>query len=414
MVRGESSYQSILQALDESPPTIFASCDLLARKAALEAYAYSKTGQVAESKASMRRADAACQHPDDALRADLARYRGHVSDSWPAAERYYRLELEFARRQHDSFLESAALIDMADAARGQERYDEAIQYGESSLTISRSNGYELWAEKAEGTLAFDYYRLGDFDNALELLRDADRRARIVDAGSDRIRWPNNLGLIYEELGQLQQAEGSYNDALTTARQQEDQEQITIALGELAYLSIRRGEWNQAGSFAAEAVESAQRIHDKPMELRARLAQALITAHRGDQKAAERQLSEVAGAPGYESESARWAAQSELANLYAAEHKSEAAHAEFEVALKTVRDARCNVQREDLRLSFFANATRVYSSYIDFLVEQGKTLEALKIADENRALTLAEGLGIEGTKCLASETFFNPERTARDY
>ncbi len=302
---------------------------------------------------------------------------------------------------------------MADAVQGQERYDESLQYGESALAISQSNGYDLYAEKAEGSLAFAYYRLGDFDHALELLRDADRKARAIDAGSDRIRWPNNLGLIYEELGQLQQAESSYAEALTTARQQEDQEQITIALGELAYLSIRRGEWDQAQNYTTQAIENAQRIRDKPMELEARLAQALITAHRGDQKTAEKELSEVAHGEGYESESARWAAQSELADLYAAEHKNAAAQAEHEVALNTVRDARCNVQREDLRLSFFANSTRVYQSYIDFLVQQGKTADALKIADENRALTLAEGLGIGEKKCLASEAAFNPQRIARD-
>ncbi len=62
--------------------------------------------------------------------------------------------------------------------------------------------------------------------------------------------------------------------------------------------------------------------------------------------------------------------------------------------------------------FLANATRVYGSYIDFLVQQGKTADALRTADESRALTLAEGLGVEGKKCLASETIFNPQRTAR--
>ncbi len=100
-----------------------------------------------------------------------------------------------------------------------------------------------------------------------------RKPSLIDAGSDRIRWPNNLGLIYEELASSQQAETAISEALTTARQQEDQEQITIALGELAYLSIRRGEWDQAESFTTQALENAQRIQDKPMELEARLAQA---------------------------------------------------------------------------------------------------------------------------------------------
>ncbi len=379
----------------------------------LEAFAYNKIGDFKQSEASMRQAETSCKNPDDDLQDEIATMRGHISGTWSASERYYRLALAAAQRQHDAYAEAGALSNLAATTLGEERYDESIQYGENSLSISQSNGYEIYAEKAEGALALDYYRLGDFDHALELLRDADRKARVLDAGSDRVRWPNNLGLIYEELGQLQQAETSYSEALTTARQQEDQEQITIALGELAYLSIRRGEWDQAGRFATEALENAQRIHDKPMELEARLAQALVTAHSGNQKTAEKELSEVAVGWGYESDSARWGAQAALAQLYATERKNAAALAEYEVALNTVRDARCNVQREDLRLSFFANATRVYSHYIDFLVQEGKTAEALKTADESRALTLAEGLGIEGKKCLAAETAFNPQHVARE-
>ncbi len=152
-----------------------------------------------------------------------------------------------------------------------------------------------------------------------------------------------------------------------------------------------------------------------MELDARLAQV---AHHCSWRRPENGREELLGKcspwiQGHETNRHVGRAQSELADLYAAEHKNAAAQAEYEVALKTVRDARCSVQREELRLPFFANATRVYGRYIDFLVQQGKTSEALKIADESRALTLAEGLGIEGKKCLAAETAFNPQHAARD-
>ena len=140
---------------------------------------------------------------------------------------------------------------------------------------------------------------------------------------------------------------------------------------------------------------------------------MIAAHSGDQNGAEKLLTDVARDPGYDRQSLRWEAQAALANLYAEERRFGAAKSEYEVALETVRLARCSIEREDYRLSFFANATRVYSRYIDFLLQQGKIVEALKIADESRALTLAEGLGIEGKKCLAAETAFNPQRIARD-
>jgi CHAT domain-containing protein len=411
--RARIPYRAVLLELNKTPPEVFGTCDLLARKAMLEAYAEMMMGRKSESAASMQRAESSCKSPGLALAADLATMHGLVSESWKAAEGFDQRSLAIAREQHDRFREAGALNNLAVDSQGQERYDESIQYGENSLAISNVMGYQLYVEKAEGTLAFDYFRLGDFARSLELLNDADQKARALDVAYDRIRWPNNLGLIYEELGQLERAESSYSEALTDASQQEDKEQTTVALGELAYLSIRSGKWHQAESFTTRALENAQRINDRPMELEAQLAQALIAAHQGDRITAEKLLSSVARGSGYESESARWGAQSALADLYAAEHKDLAANVEYQVALNTVRDARCNVHQERLRLPFFANATRVYNSYIDFLVQQNKTAEALKIADESRALTLAEGLGIEGKKCLASETAFNPQRTARE-
>ena len=412
MVRGQNSYRHILHDLEETPAQVFASCDLLAQKAMLEAFAYSKIGSDSDSESSMRRAEVSCSAPDAALATDLARYRGHIAGTWPAAERYYRLELNAAEQQHDSYPEAIALLDMADVVQGQQLYDQSIEYGEASLAISASQGYELYAEKAQGLLGFNYYNLGDYERAVQLLSESVEKAHRLDAGTDRLRFQNNLGLAYEKLDQLLQAEHSYREALTIARQQEDAEQTAIALAELSYVSIRNGKWEQAEDFTRQALDQARKINDGPMELEALLAQGLIEAHNGDQKTSERLLRQVASDTGYESESPRWEAQSQLASLYAKEQKMAAAQAEYQVALKTVRDARCSVKKESLRLPFFAGASRVYNSYISFLVENGKFIEALKVADESRALTLAEGLGVEGKKCLATETAFNPQRSAK--
>ncbi len=413
MTRAGSSYRSILLQIDNTPLEVFANCDLLARKALLQAFAYSKLGDQTASAAKMRQAEVACSRPGDALAVELATMRGHLSGTWKESERYYRLALAGAQRQGDRFAEAGALNNLAVAMEGREHYDESISYAENSLAISRSQGYELYVEKAEGVLAFDHFKLGDFDEAMRLLREWDQKARALDVGSDIIRCENNLGLVYEELGQLDRAENSYREALTNARQQEDQEQTIVALAELSYVSIRSGKWGQAEDFTNQALDLARKGHNLPMEFEALLAQGLISAQHGDQETAERVLIKVTRDPQQDYVSAIWGAQGELANLYAKEDKIPAAQAEYQVALNTVRNARCSVHQEELRLPFFANATRVYNNYIDFLVQQGKIAEALRTADESRALTLAEGLGIEGKKCLASEAALDPQRTARD-
>ncbi len=70
---------------------------------------------------------------------------------------------------------------------------------------------------------------------------------------------------------------------------------------------------------------------------------------------------------------------------------------YHSALHTFESARAEIQNEDSRLPFLANATRIYDDYIHFLVKQGKTDEALAAADQSRARTLAQGLGVNSSK-----------------
>jgi CHAT domain-containing protein len=402
-----------LAELNDSSSEVFATCELLARKHMLEASAYLRLGRYPESTESMKEAEQQCATPGPILAADLATRRGVLSNDLPFAEAEYRTALTIARDQHDTYREAGALVNLSNASQRREHYDESIDWADAALDISRKMEYKLYEEMAEGNIAWNYYKLGDRERALPLFSEAERLASNLDAKSEQIRWQNDLGLIHEQVGQVHVAEADYRQALTMARQQEDTNQTMVALLELAFVSIQTGAWDDAARLSQEGIELARRVKDRAVELQALLAQGLIASHEGDQKMAEKLLTEVARDPGHDRQSFRWEAQAALAKLYDEQRRSGAAGSEYEGALETVRLARCSINKENYRLSFFANATRVYGSYIDFLVQQGKIAEALKIADENRALTLAEGLGIEGKKCLASETNFNPQRAARE-
>jgi CHAT domain-containing protein/Tfp pilus assembly protein PilF len=383
-----------------------------ARRYLLEASANSRLGHDDEVNSSLERAERECANPDTTLSADLANMKGVLEVSPAAAENSFLKALELARKEGDTYREAGALLNIGQAAMNQERYDESIEWNTASVSISEPRGYRLYEEKANGNLAWAYYKLGDFERALPLFNEAERQANSLDAGYERIRWRNDLGVLHEKLGQLTAAEGDYRQALGLAQEQGDQNQTTIALAELAFVSIKTGHLDEAEGFGKQAFELAHKDEDRPLELAALFAQGLIASRRGDRATAERLLSEVARDPNHDRQSARWEAQTALADLYAEEGRAGVAETEYRVALETVRQARCSIEHEDLRLPFLANATRVYGSYIDFLVRHRKAAEALEVADESRALTLAEGLGIEGKKCLASEAAFDPQGVAR--
>ena len=60
---------------------------------------------------------------------------------------------------------------------------------------------------------------------------------------------------------------------------------------------------------------------------------------------------------------------------------------------TYESARAQLKDEDSRLPFLANASAIYDDDIQFLIARGRRDEALTIADQSRARTLLQGLGL---------------------
>lgn len=109
---------------------------------------------------------------------------------------------------------------------------------------------------------------------------------------------------------------------------------------------------------------------------------------------------------------RLGAQHELASLFDREGKSTDADQKYRLALTTFETARAELKNEDSKLPFLANATPIYDDYIHFLVEHGKTEEALAVADQSRARTLEQGLGlIQDSKTFKPEVL-HPAAVAR--
>jgi CHAT domain-containing protein len=104
---------------------------------------------------------------------------------------------------------------------------------------------------------------------------------------------------------------------------------------------------------------------------------------------------------------------ELAELFELEGNIKAAEQTYKATLATFESARAQLRNENSRLPFAANATGIYDHYIHLLVEQGRGEEALAAADQSRARTLAQGLGIAESKTSYHPASLNPRQIARD-
>src|SRR5579872_3934604 len=85
---------------------------------------------------------------------------------------FLRNALSESQLLEDGFLEASALIDLGYERLSASRFDEAIPWFERSESVARRVGGARLREWALGNRGFCYYRMGDFDRAIDSLAQA--------------------------------------------------------------------------------------------------------------------------------------------------------------------------------------------------------------------------------------------------
>jgi len=381
----------------------------------LQGNLYVFLGRFPEAAEKLRLAEALCEATHSSLAGEIAQARGVLelarSDLENAA-RLFRKSIELAQQQQDSYLETTNLLNLGVLAMRQQHFDQSIEWSGTAQRMSELHGYLQIAQVATGNLAWDYYKMGDFDRSLILGRQAEQRARELDAVGHQILWLNNIGLVYYQMNQLSTAEEYYRQSLALAEKHKTPGPIIDALTSIAFVSVQKGQLQEAQQYSEQAFQKAHSRNDRASELYPLLVRGQVAAGRGEDKQAEAVFHEVASDPKNDL-SLRWEAQNDLARLYEQEHRLTAADKQYREALATIEQARDSLQHEEFQLPFLANAAHLYDDYIRFLLAQGKDRRALQLADYSRARTLAEGLGVLSKKAPVDATALNPQQIARD-
>jgi CHAT domain-containing protein len=202
-----------------------------------------------------------------------------------------------------------------------------------------------------------------------------------------------LGNVYQDSHDLARAFESYRQALDLAKRINNKEEIVNSLEDLAHVSIEAGKLDEAATYIQQLDPLLRENANRLDMLDVMLAQGRIAAARRNDPQAETIFRTVEQDPASQV-TMRLGAEHELARLFEAEGHSDYAEGMYAEALKTFESERAQLKDEDSKLPFLGNATRIYDDYIHLLVKQGKTNEALAFADQSRARTLAQGLGLE--------------------
>jgi len=391
--RGES--KQALAILDNPLPSSLAHDDVAVRRLIAQAVAYSRLQNFVKAQEDLDEAEKVATDKSPQLRAEVAINRGTFFASrheFHKSKAEYRRSIQWAEASNDNYLQSNALGGIGFASMQQAHYDEAIDWFSKSLAVANRIGNNVLQAVTLGNLGWCYYRLGDLDRAKELLQQAATAFQKLGMPKQQGEFLNSLGLVSFDRGEFANSANYLQQALSISRSIQNRDVIIDALGNLADLALHNAQVDIAATYTSEALALSRSSGDPERELEALTTDAQVDAARKDYQPAEKKLNRViqsAREPWL-----RWTAESDLAQVCALQQRDSEANREFQKGLATIDEARSSLSVEEHRLSFLTSASRFYNSYIDFLVQHGRTEDALRIVEHSRARTLAEGLGLQ--------------------
>ncbi|HSS96245.1 MAG TPA: tetratricopeptide repeat protein, partial [Terriglobales bacterium] len=401
---------SVLSKIGPDFPLSFEDSELGIRRHMLLGLAYARVGNFAESEQNIATAEKNCAAINCESDGEIARARGASEvrkANLPAADAAFRKSLQIARQKRDRLLEAKDLLNLGVVASRDSRYDDAIDWSNAAAKRFHSLGSELDESKIAGNMGWIYFKLGDYSQALAMTSQAQSQAHKLHAVLDEIAWLANLGQIYFQIGQSTLAEDYYRRALQLAEESENTDLRFQVLTAFAFVSVQLGHSDAAQQYKDKAYELAHKENDRSAELFPLLIGGQLAVLNRRYSEAEQLFTEVVRDK-QSIVSLRWQAQNELARLHEIQNQIPRADQEYREALSTVICARATLAHEESRLPFQANAAHIYDDYIRFLVEHGRSDQALQVADYGRSMTLMEGLGITKEK----DCKFAPHMTTR--
>jgi CHAT domain-containing protein/Flp pilus assembly protein TadD len=326
------------------------------------------------------------------LDAQIALRRGPLEErlGHPAiAEELFRGVLATAVAQDDLYLQARAIGNLGFFFLDTYRYDQAIYWLARAREAFERLGATSSVPKAIGNLGWCYYRLGDDEQALKYLHEAEQRSELTRNRYELQVWLGDTGSVLLDRNDFSGAIDNFERALAIAKSLGEKYWTGWWEFSLALAAIQFRDFDSAERHNNEALRLRQNMKDSS-DFYPRVNQARIMAGRNDAAGAEKLFLSLIDQPS-DDPTPVIDAESELAELLIKTGDTARADAQFRSALSLIERQRASLTREDYKLSYFSGLIRFYQDYVDFLVSSGQTAKALEVAESSRARVLDEKL-----------------------
>ncbi len=335
-----------------------------------------------------------------ALRAEVQLIRTSFfmqTRDWTSAEATAREALEYAKRSGDTYLEAAALWNLGNRRRLLSLYDEAVPWYEQSSAVSEKGGYRLISAIVRHNLGICYFRLGDYDQALQILSRVERDYVEMGDVVGQEKCFGDIGNVRLLQGDFAAAISNYRKALALARQIQDADDIARWQNNLARTSIESGDLDAAEASIREALALREKVQDDRGAVWAQLHSGWIAAGRNRfEEAAKLYRQTIGSAAKLGMTAALLQARAKLGSLYLQLGDYPQAEAQFQGIVSESESSRAKLRRDEWKVTYQSSVIPFYQDYVEFLMSRGRAAQALEVVESCRARLLSEKLGLGRT------------------
>ena len=414
LLMNRGSYSESLQLVGAPLPSALQRTDAEVEREMVQGLDYSYLQQLDPADRSIAQAEALGASIQSSLLGSVAQSRGMLEEdrqNYDKASAAFRRAALFGREHNQPRTEMDGLGNLGLVAMWQEHYDEAIDRFQEALTRSRALAATDAESRSLGNLGWSHWVIGDFDAALQDLTRAQEKAAEAGLIEDQTYWLVARADVEAMQYRFIEADGTARKALALAEKHDDQRTLASCLEVLARVALAMDHLDDADQFNRSAAGIARSNGDQTSLTDSELIAGRIAEAKRDYATALASFRKVVADPKTETR-LKWEAHTRLAEVYALQQQPGKAEQEFGLAVGMVQNARDSIQSTELRLSFLSSAIEFYDAYVNFLIGQHRSLDALKIADRSRSEAVEQSLSSTGKSASAAGRFTNPEDTAR--
>jgi CHAT domain-containing protein len=309
---------------------------------------------------------------------------------WDLAEAELHTVVDFTRSRNLPFLQASALVTLASVRWSSGHPEDGLPYGTEALAIGRQIGADSVVLKSLGNLGLCYTTIGDYDSALEYMKQAESVAPQPYLRDDARIFFTNAGNLYYYLQDYSAAASNYTRALDLARQLQNKQSIALLLSNLGETAFNQGDAAAASRFAAESLQLKREIGEPASLRRTEALEARILFAQGETEKSRAEYQSLLD-PASPDE-VIWESHTGLARVYARQGKKAEAEREFRAAIEKMESSRAALKLDQSKIAFQSARAQLYDSYVEFLADGGRARDALMAADRARATTLAQRMG----------------------